>query len=87
MTVLCPAESGSHRSSSDSFWVLGELLVMAQLQGGTEVHVSRQFKKETNQDLKEITNSGPKGALLAAKRRIFHAKNDAFVLNRTIISS
>lgn len=56
MTMMCPAEPGSHWSSSDSCWVLGELLVMAPLRGSTEAHVSRQFKKETNQGLKEVTN-------------------------------
>lgn len=33
-----------------------ELLAMAQFKRGTEAHLSRQFKKETNQDFKAITN-------------------------------
>lgn len=33
-----------------------EVLVTAQFKRGTEAHLSRQFKKETNQDLKAITN-------------------------------
>lgn len=57
MTVLCPAEPGSHWSSSGSCWVLGELLGTAPLRGGTEAQVSRQFKKETNQDRKEVANT------------------------------
>lgn len=44
------------------------------------------LKRKQIRILRNNKYSGPKGTLLAGKRRIFHAKSDASVLNWTIIS-
>lgn len=63
--MLCPAESGSGYileqlllGVEQSFWVSEavELLVTARFTRDTEAHLSRRFKKETNQNLKAISN-------------------------------
>lgn len=47
-----------------------ELLATAQFKRGTEARLSRQFKKETNQDLKAITN------ILGQKELCFQVKGE-----------